>query len=130
MFETHSDYQQGKIDLPTAQADLSLAADFLAFAEWFSPESYRGETSAALMLELELNMRALVEWFDATGEEDIGTQETLDALFPICESAQELQTKVVFTAMDAGLSEEVIEELDPSDAEWFTYYYDRIMHHE
>jgi hypothetical protein len=130
MFETHSDYKQGEIDLPTAQEELSLAADFLTIAEWFSPESYRSETSAALMLDLELNMRALIEWYDATGEEDFGTQETLDALFPICEMAQTLQTKVVFTAMDAGLTEEDISELDPSDTEWLTYYYDQIMFDE
>jgi hypothetical protein len=130
MFETHSDFQQGEIDLAAAKDELSLAADFLAFAEWFSPESYRSETSAALMLDLELNMRALIEWYDATGEEDFGTQETLDALFPICEMAQTLQTKVVFTAMDAGLTEEDISELDPSDTEWLTYYYDQIMFDE
>ncbi len=130
MFETHSDYQQGEIDLETAKEKLSLAADFLALAEWFSPESSRGETSAALMLELELTMRALIEWFDTTGDEDIGTQETLDALFPICESAQALQTEVAFTAMETGLSEEDISELDPSDAEWFTCYYDRIVFDE
>ncbi len=130
MFETHSDFQQGEIDLEAAQEELSLAADFLAFAEWFSPESYRSETSAKLMLDLELDMRALIELYDATGDEDIGTQETLDALFPICESAQTLQTNVVFTAMDAGLTKEDISELDPSDAEWFTYYYDRIMFDE
>ena len=51
-------------------------------------------------------------------------------LFPICETAQGLQTEVVFIVLEAGLSEEDISELDPSDAEWYIYYSDRIMHHE
>ena len=132
MFETHADYQQGEIDLATAQEELSLAADLLTIAEWFSPESYRSETSAALMLDLELTMRALIEWYDATDEEDIGTQETLDALFPICESAQALQTEVVFTAMELGLSEESVDEIDRtlSESEMFRYYYDRLLYGE
>ena len=130
MFETHSDFQQGEIGLTAAREELSLAGDFLASAEWFSPESYRSEISAKLMLDLELDMRALIELYDATGDADIGTQETLDALFPICETAQNLQTEVVFTAMDAGLTDEAISELDPSSAEWFTYYYERIMFNE
>ena len=132
MFDTHVYYQQSKIDLAVAQEKLSLAADFLVIAEWFSPESYRSETSAALMLELELTMRALIEWYDATGEEDIGTQETLDALFPICETAQTLQTDVVFTAMEAGLYEESVDEIDRDlcESEIYRYYSDQLQYRE
>ncbi len=127
MYETQYAYQQGDIDLEKAKSEWSIESDLLAFSVWDSPAAYAVDTTAALMVRLEDNMRTLIELTDATGDEDMGSAETLDALLPICTSLQDLQTEVVFSAMDAGLSEETIEEIDPSDSELFTDFYDQIL---
>ncbi len=45
-------------------------------------------------------------------------------------NARSLLTIGFCLVFEAGLSEENISELDPSDAEWFTYTYDWIMFNE
>jgi hypothetical protein len=127
MFETQYAYQQGDIDLEKAKSEWSIESDLLVFTVWDSPAAYHSDATPTLMLRMEDNMRTLIELIDATGDEDMGSAETLDALLPICTNLQDLQTQVVFAAMDAGLSEEIIEELDPSDSELFTDFYDRIL---
>jgi hypothetical protein len=126
MFETQYAHQQGDIDLEKAKTQWSIESDLLVFTVWDVPAAYHSDATATLMLRLEDNMRTLIELIDATDDEDMGSAETRDALLPICTKLQDLQTEVVFAAMDAGLSEAAIEELDPSDSELFTDFYDRI----
>jgi len=127
MFETHSNFQQGDIDFEEAKEELGLEADFIRFARWFTVESYINETVAEFMWRLEVDMRSLIELIDTTQDDMIGSSEVLDALFPICGSLFDLQTEIVFTAMQAGLTEESVDEIDLSDSEMYTDFYDSIM---
>ncbi|NIS82369.1 MAG: hypothetical protein GTO14_19665 [Anaerolineales bacterium] len=127
MFETHTNFQQGEINLEEAKEDLSLESDFISFTRWDILEAYQNELVAEFMWRLEGEIGVLVELVDKTDDGMIDSPEVFDTLFPTCGSLLDLQSEIVFTAMDAGLTEESIDEIDLSDSEMYSDFYDMIF---
>ncbi len=127
MFQTHSDFQQGKIEIEEAKLDLALEADFISWTLWDSPAAYQNKTGAEFMWELEMEMGGLIELIDTTDDNMIGSTEVLDSLSLSCSSLLDLQTDIVYAAMDAGLTKESIKEIDVSDTEVYHDFYEMIF---
>jgi formylglycine-generating enzyme required for sulfatase activity/Tol biopolymer transport system component len=119
MFETHTNFQQGEIDLEEAKSDLAHESDYIAFTHWDIPEAYQNDIAAELMWRLEEEMRMLIELIDTTEDDMIGSPEVLDILTPMCGTFMDLEADIAFAAMDAGLTEESISEIDPSSSELY-----------
>jgi hypothetical protein len=127
MFETHTKFQQGEIDIEEARSELSIEADLISFVRLDSLEAYQDDTVAEFMWGLETEMYDLIELIDGTDDEVIGSSEVLDDLLMKCGSLLDLQTAIVLAAMEAGLTLDEIDELDLSDSEMFLDLYGRIM---
>lgn len=128
MFETHFDFQQGNIDIEEAKSDLSLEADFISWTRWDSPAAYQNETAAEFMWRLEMEMGGLIELIDTTDDDMIGSAEVLDTLLlTTCSSLFDLLTDIIDTAMEAGLTQESINEIDITYTEMFNDFYEMIF---
>jgi len=127
MFETYMTFQEGEIDLQKANSQLSLEADFVSRTDWDLPEAYENEVAAAFMLTLETQMGGLIELIDTTNNNKIESSEALDTLYPVCGSLFDLLSEIVHAAMEAGLTEESVNEIDVSRTDMYKDFYGMIF---
>ncbi|MBI9051652.1 MAG: hypothetical protein JEZ00_19670 [Anaerolineaceae bacterium] len=126
VYETHVNAQDAEIDLDKAKSELAIEADFISFARWDDPIAYENETVAELMLRLETQMGKLIVFVPPLSDAKIGSENIIDSLSPVCDALNNLQSEVIFAAFDAGLSEEMVDEIDPSSTELFSDFWDML----
>ncbi len=128
MFEIHFDYGEEEIDLAQARTRLSAASDFIAFS---LQDLYTGpvptEAVAPYVLQLEQQAEDLIATLDPLEDEAIGSYEVLDSLLGTCGSIDRLLAEIVNVSMEAGLSEDSVDEIDEAISPMIKEIYDIVL---
>ena len=112
-FAINARLQKNEIDITTANALLSDVSSFVAgvltsLFEWGHPS----ENVLPFRTRLEQDIEVLIELLGRMETGEIGSPEVTDALLEACSTLQDTQTDIVFTAFDAGLTEESVREIE------------------
>jgi hypothetical protein len=123
MFETHSDFGEGEIDLDTARSELEMESNFVSFI-WQGMARGPVPTDAVgpYLLDLEEEGRALIG--HPIGADSIGSSEILGTLSETCGSVDRLMQEIVTAGLEAGLTEASLDEIDQGLSEIITDWYD------
>lgn len=112
-FATHSRLQKNEIDAKTANDQLSTESFFVSLVlTWLFDWADPSEIVLPLKIQLERDMEALIELLGRMEGGELGSPQVTDALSEACSALDRTQTKIVFAAFDAGLTEETVQELE------------------
>ncbi len=128
IFETHTKYAQGAIDIERAEFELSVEGDFAGFAQrGFVSGPVPSEPVATYIFQLEQQLGRMVEFLIPIEEEQIGSAEAIDSLGATCGALSDLQMAILNASVEAGLTWEDVDQIDADISPMIGDLYDSVM---
>ena len=113
MMYTHATFQIAGIDLVEARSELAVEANFIALVETQIVNQVPTDRTGPFLWELDEDMRVLIDvWEQVNSSDDLGGPAMSEILFNACTPFHNNIETIAFAAMDAGVSEASLNEMD------------------
>lgn len=113
MMGTHASFQQSEIDLVEARAELAAESNTIELVSRQFVNEVPSEATALFLAELDVDLQELiVVWEQMNASDTLGGAALEQELFNACTPFWENITTIAYAAMDAGVSENSLHEMD------------------
>ena len=113
MIETHINFHENEIDLAEARTELLAESNTIELVNRQIVTEVPSEATAPFLWELDTDMQELIAiWENMNSSDDLGGLALSDPLFSACTPFWENISTIAYAAMDAGVSEDALREMD------------------